>query len=128
MKIISRLYRHPKNFLNWLKNRREEHMETTIDNITMQRITLDVDDVKNAIKHYVASYVQPKIQNIDNAIVSLHSHGALVEIILDSVPDMPDTAPPCIETPSNGVTGPIHPEKMMEHLQKSFVPEPDKED
>lgn len=106
-------------------------MQVTIDNITMQRITLDVNDVKNAIKHFLAVTIHPRISNTDmeKAKVTINpAGGALVEIVLDSVPDLPDVAPPCIEIPSNGITGPLHPDQMMQNLEKSFVPEPDKED
>ena len=126
-KVISRLlYQHPKDFMNWLKGRKEKKaMEVTIDTITMQRINLDVNDVKEAIKHYVASRITPPITDIDKATVKLHSNGALVEIIINSVPDMPDIAPPCIEIPSNGTSsgGAIHPDQMMKNLEESFVPE-----
>lgn len=126
MKIISRLYQYPKDFINWLKNRKEGRgMEVTIDNITMKRITLDVHEVKEAIKVYIASHIQPKIENIDDATVKLHNNGAFVEIIISEMPDLPDVAPPCVELGTDSIeTGdPIHPDKMMENLERSFVPE-----
>ena len=96
-------------------------MQVTIDNITMQRITLDADDVKNAIKHFLAVTIHPKISNTDmeKAKVTMNpAGGALVEIIIDSVPDMPDQAPPCIETP--GGPGPMHPDQIMKNLEQGF--------
>ena len=99
-------------------------MEVTIDNITMKRITLDVNEVKEAIKLYVASYITPKIENIDGATIKLNTDGALVEIVISEMPDLPDIAPSCIETMGPVTNGdPIHPDQMMKNLEKSFVPE-----
>ena len=103
-------------------------MEVTIDNITMKRITLSVSEVKEAIKLYVASYITPRIENIDGATIKLHTDGALVEIVISEMPDLPDIAPPCIELgkgiiTTNGTGDPIHPDQMMKNLEKSFVPE-----
>jgi len=96
-------------------------MKTTIDNITIQRIVLDKNDVKDAIKFYIASTTYPKVKT-DAAVVVLNPGGALVEIILDHCPDLPDTAPPCMEIPGNGITSPIHPDKLMEELRQKFSP------
>ena len=106
-------------------------MEVTIDNITMQRISLDVSDVKEAIKFYIASRISPPVKDIDKAAVKLHSNGALVEIIIKSIPDMSDIEPPCIEVQSNGASGgAIHPDQMMKNLESNFSPNDlsDKED